>query len=36
MRIVHTMGAPRVLWLAVGLVLVSWVAMGHAQHLSRI
>lgn len=33
MRIVHTMGAPRVLWLAVGLVLVSWVGMGHAQHL---
>jgi DNA-binding beta-propeller fold protein YncE len=33
MRIVHTMGAPRAFWLAVGLVLVGFAAVGQAQHL---
>ncbi len=33
MRIVHTMGAPRAFWLAVGLVLVGLAAVGQAQHL---
>src|SRR5262245_10719533 len=33
MRIVHTMGASRAFWLAVGLVLVGWVTVGQAQHL---
>ena len=33
MRIVHTMGAPRAFWLAVGLVLIGCIAVGHAQHL---
>src|SRR6266700_4430238 len=33
MRIVHTMGAPRAFWLAVGLVLVGLAAGGQAQHL---
>ena len=33
MRIVHTLGAPRAFWLAVGLMLVGCIAVGHAQHL---
>ncbi len=33
MRIVRTMGAPQVFWLAVGLVLVGFAAVGQAQHL---
>ncbi len=33
MRSVYTLGAPRMLWRVVGLVLVSWVAVGQAQHL---
>jgi DNA-binding beta-propeller fold protein YncE len=33
MRIVHTMGASRAFWLAVGLVLVGWVTVSQAQHL---
>jgi len=33
MRIVRTMGASRTFWLAVGLLLVSFAAVGQAQHL---
>jgi hypothetical protein len=33
MRIVRTMGASRVFWLAVGLVLVGCAAVGQAKHL---
>src|SRR2546427_4839128 len=32
MRSVYTLGAPRMLWRGVGVVLVSWVAVGPTQH----
>src|SRR5215471_14337721 len=33
MRIIQTLGVPRVLWLAVGLALVGLAAVSQAQHL---